>query len=343
MKRIFLLLLGMLFFLQETPLFAQQSTRWHGYLQGRYENDLTGAHGFSIRRAKIWINGGVPESQKWTYKVQAIFRWQQKGAFVLQDVYGEFHWRKFSLRVGQMVPAFSLQRYQPDYKIPLIERAQVVNALIPAAETGARDIGLQFHLRIFRNRWDFYGGIFNGEGGNRAGNGDGQFLYTQRHIWHIMNRRLFQLQLGASLAYRDVSGMYFKKIVGSTTPVTGRDFRYGVDGLLRYHALQFQGEYIQARLSHITAEGYYLLASVNLSPVHQWSLSVEKYRDAIASTSDNPWFILGYNYRFHQDNAKLMVDTRFQKVETQWNSQFTIQLQLFFNEQNKEKQNDSSK
>ena len=46
------------------------------------------------------------------------------------------------------MPDFSLQRKQPDYAIPLDERADVVNALVPGAETMARDIGLELKLTI---------------------------------------------------------------------------------------------------------------------------------------------------------------------------------------------------
>lgn len=308
-----------------------QSTQWNGYVQWRYHTNWDQSNGFSIRRAKAWIKGHVSNLSNLKFKVQAIFRPQNKGALVLQDAYGEYRWTGFSLRVGQMVPAFSLQRYQPDYRIPLVERAQVIKALIPSAETGARDIGMQLHWALSRNRLEVFGGIFNGNGGNQLKNEDTHFLLTYRSIWHLVNTNASQAQLGASFAYRKTSGMVFKKILGPEVIFRGRDARFGLEGRLQVKQFLLQGEWIQARLGEDRAVGYYLLASLLAASQHQWTFSIERYRDAIDQTDDPYWFILGYAYRWRQDKAKLMVDSRIRKDKDAWHPQITIQLQWFFN------------
>ena len=70
------------------PLRAQQpAIPWGGYVQARFtqSNDETG---FSIRRAKLWLNGAAPVGRGLYYKLQGLFRATNGGALTLQDHFG---------------------------------------------------------------------------------------------------------------------------------------------------------------------------------------------------------------------------------------------------------------
>ena len=59
-----------------------------------------------------------------------------------------------------------LQRSQPDFLVPLVERAQVVETLIPGARTLGRDIGIQMVVAPSAGSPRLALGLFNGSGAN---------------------------------------------------------------------------------------------------------------------------------------------------------------------------------
>lgn len=83
---------------------------------------------------------------------------------MLQDVYGEYRLPFGIVRAGQFVPDFSLERSQGDAYIPVIERAAVVNALIPSGDTYARDIGTKFVFQPKGSGFHTSFGVYNGKG-----------------------------------------------------------------------------------------------------------------------------------------------------------------------------------
>lgn len=333
MKRgifLLLLILGLTHAGNQQP--SQPHWRWRGYLQARYFNDFEQVGGFSLRRVKLWMKGSVPHLPRWHYKIQALFHWYKKGAFTLQDAFGEYRWHRGWLRIGQMVPYFSLQRAQPDYRIPAVERAAIINALIPAAETMARDLGIQLHLHNREENLLFYAGAFNGSGANQPVQDRRHFLFTGRLVWQTMVKSDLQLHLGTSLAYREIHAAHFKKILGSDSEAfQGRDFRYGIEARLVWGSFFLQGEYIRAQLEQQVARGYYLLADYLLKERHQLVLSLEQYRDLNPNTRDVPRLLIGYNYLWHKHLAKWMTDVYLWQGSNKPQFLLITQIQLFFN------------
>ena len=325
----FLLLTGSM--LAPKPLRAEEKVAWSGYTQLRYQTDYRAESGFSVRRAKLWIHGPVPIQKNLTFKVQAIFHAKNHGALDLQDVFGEYRFRFAALRFGQMVPDFSLQRHQPDFVIPPVERGKIIQNLIPSAETGARDIGLLLMLHSGGNNLNSSFGVFNGNGGNQVKNEDTNFLFTHRTRLQIALAQDISLTPGFSLGYRKTNGLAFKKITGSSNLFSGRDWRWGAELHLSGRRWEIQSEYLTVNLADDRAEGFYILGDWYFSPKNQLVLSTEKYQDLSAKTDDSPWYILGLNHYFAGDKAKLMFDSRFQFTETETNYLTTLQIQLFFN------------
>jgi len=327
MRRFLLLILAAALW----PASGAGQTSWHGYLQTRFGENYLDQRSFSIRRAKLWISGAAP-LEHWYFKVQSLYRWQNSGALVLQDAFAEYRGTGFTLRFGQMVPQFSLQRSQPDYLIPLVERARVIDALIPAAETLARDIGVMAIVAPRGSGWHGSVGLFNGNGADRKGNEDRQFLVTARSTYAVHVGKHGLAQAGISLAYRKTAGIALKHIFGNDLSYSGVDSRWGLEAMLTTDAWQVQGEYLQARLSRgVTAWGYYLLVSRQIRKRHRLTLSLDKLHAPIVSQNENPWWIVGYGYYLKGQKNRIFLDLRFRKKDNGWDVRNVLELQLFFN------------
>ena len=222
-----------------------------------------------------------------------------------------------------------MQRKQPDYAIPLDERADVVNALVPGAETMARDIGVE--LKLEDNKTGLLSfGFFNGNGANNISN-QRNFLYVNRGSLFLLKKIKSKLEFGYSLSYRKANNLQFSKIFGSNFPFSGDDFRFGFEEKLNIGNFELQSEYIEAHLGAQKAYGYYVLADYLFASNNLVTLSVEQLSDLNASTIDNPWYVTGYSYLLKGNDIKLSIDNKFQFASNKTNSLTTLQIQYFFN------------
>lgn len=315
-----------------SPLFARQHVSWNGYTQFRFSENFNNLHGFSIRRTKLWLKGQPLKASQWNYKIQALYRWQDKGALILQDAFGEYRTDSFCFRFGQMTPDFSLERSQHDFILPLLERAQIIDALIPTAESGARDIGMQWHMRNRNHFWMGSFGVFNGEGGNRKGNADNHFLFTSRQQVHFNLSKKIDFSAGLSASYRHATAMAFRRIFANDSLFSGDDLRWGVEARAAGQVWSVQGEYIHASLNTTDASGYYLLADYRIAAHHLLALQAERFEAPYSKNADNPiLYDFGYTYFIQQQQAKVMTDLRIEPRSEASRYTFVIQMQLFFN------------
>jgi hypothetical protein len=309
---------------------AQQKIDWNGYLQYRFSDNYLNQSDFSVRRAKFWVDGSLPTGEgNWSYKLQANFHQQAKFQFLLQDVLVSYKIKDFEVTAGQFVPNFSLQRKQPDYIIPLDERADVVNALVPGAETMARDIGVE--LKLGNNKTGSFSlGFFNGNGANTTSNKK-NFLYVNHGSLFLLNTTKSKLELGYNLSYRNAHDIQFSKIFGSNFLFTGNDFRFGFEGKLYVGNFELQSEYIEAHPGSQKAYGYYALADYLFAKKNLVTLSVEQYDDLNPATVNDPWYKVGYSYLIKGYDIKLSFDNKFQFASGKTNALTTLQIQYFFN------------
>ncbi len=319
-----------LFMVNSSTLLAQQKVNWNGYLQYRFSNNYLDQTNFSVRRAKFWIDGILPlNEENWGYKLQANFLQNSKYLFELQDVLVNYKINNIQITAGQFVPNFSLQRKQPDYIIPLDERAGVVNALVPGAETMARDIGIE--LRLIENKTGSVSlGFFNGNGANTVSNKK-NFLYVSRGSLFLLDNYSTKLELGYNISYRYAHELHFSKIFGNNLTFTGNDFRFGFEGGLNSGNFELQAEYIQANLGSQKAYGFYALADYLFGSKHLIALSIEQYNDLNPLTSDALWYVAGYSYLIKENDIKLSLDNKFQLESNKTNLITTLQIQYFFN------------
>ena len=330
MKKYFVKMIIGLLFLTFQSAFSQQKINWNGYLQYRFSDNYLNQTNFSIRRAKFWVDGSLPsENGNWSYKLQANFHQQVKFQLLLQDVLINYKINKLEITAGQFVPDFSLQRKEPDYAIPLDERADVVNALVPGAETMARDIGVELKLADTKTGSLSFG-FFNGNGANTVSN-QKNFLYVNRGSLFLINNSKSKLELGYNLSYRDAHNLQFSKIFGNNFSFTGKDFRLGFEGKLNLGDFELQSEYIEAHLGSQKAYGYYALADYLFASKNLVTLAIEQLNDLNPTTVDNPWYVIGYSYLVKGSDIKLSLDNKFQFTSNKTNSLTTLQIQYFFN------------
>ena len=317
-----------IFAMLAAPSSGQAQLIWGGYLQPRFSSDFLTTTGFSIRRAKLYTTAVAPFDTNLSARMQAIFRWQTAGTLMLQDVYAEYRLHGLSFRAGQFVPEFSLQRLQPDAAMPVVERALVVDALVPSAETYARDIGAQLALYPL-SHWHVTFGAFNGNGGNQSGNNDRQLLYVVRSTFQASVSDSIQVHLGASFAYRNKNAMTFKKIFGTTVPFSERDARWGGEVRFASPRWSLQAEYLQANLEARNASGYYILGSVFLDRTNEFAGLVEQLQDLDPTTNDAIWYGAGWNHYFAENKFKTQLAARAQLSPEGNHYSATLQLQLY--------------
>lgn len=127
----FTLLVVLMGFISNNSSYAQQYINWNGYVQTRFSSDFDKSSEFMIRRAKLWVYGTVSNADFISYKIQLVYRSFKDESLMFQDAYADIRLKSFGeIRVGRFVPDFMLQRMQPDYEIPVLERSTVVNSLI---------------------------------------------------------------------------------------------------------------------------------------------------------------------------------------------------------------------
>jgi len=330
MKYLFLILsiiISTIGFGQETNI--EPNVEWNGYAQVRVSSNFDDNTSFMLRRLKFWVKSTPEFSDHWSYKIQTTITSFQQQKFFLQDVKLGYKTGLFSFDIGQFVPQYSLQRFQADYKIAPIERAIVINTLIPDGTIGARDIGVQANFESKNKLFKTHFGVFNGYGINEYRFNNKGYMMTHKSeiVIPIKNSKI---ELGYSLQYRYVENVQLKHILPDTLLFSGHDIRYNLFAMFKSKQFLFQAEFLNADLNENQAYGYYLLSAIDIKN-SQIVLAFENYKDLIAETSDKPYYRIGYNYFIKGHKIRLSLDNYFQINENKMKNYYaSVQLQMFF-------------
>ena len=301
---------------------------FNGYTQFRFTSNFNDVNSFAMRRIKLWIKSSPNFDEHWGYKVQTTITSLQDEKFLLQDALVSYQQGAFKINMGQFKPGYSLQRFQSDYSIPLTERSAVINTLIPNGTLGVRDIGVEGNYTNPNKTIETWLGVFNGYGIKEYRFDNSGIMLTHKTALHLLNNRS---STGYSAMYRKTDNLQLKSILPDSVYFSGNDVRFNLFTQYRVGKFQIQAEYLWASLDKKIADGYYILASLNLGK-NQWVASWNKYNDLIESTDDSPIAHLGYNYLINQDKLKIMFDNGVQISSGSLKNYFaTIQLQIFFN------------
>jgi len=292
------------------PLFAQEGNSMpivlHGYTQLRFTSNFSDVHSFSLRRLKFWIVPNAGFSQHWDFKIQTTFSSSQNEAFFLQDVMLKYKSDGFSLKMGQFVPEYSLQRFESDFTLPMTERSIVIDRLIPNGTLGVRDIGVEGNLHSSNKNFETWLGVFNGYGIKEYHLDNTGIMLTHKTAVHLLKQ---QLTFGYSVMYRKAENLTLLHVLPDSVTFTGNDFRYNLFAHYQTEKFQVQAEYLWASLNGMIANGYYVLTALNLGK-NQLVASWNQYNDIIESTDNSPEVHLGYNCLINKNKIKLMLDNR---------------------------------
>jgi len=323
---VLLLLISNILFVKEIK--ALDYFELYGYIQLRGISDFNDYTSFSVRRLKFWIKPKKDFSKHWEYKIQTTFTSFQQEKFFLQDIKVSYKAKLFSIDLGQFVPEYSLERFQHDYSLASIERAKVINALIPNGTLGVRDIGVQANFHTKNNLFTTHIGLFNGYGIKEYRfNNKGYMITNKSEINLLLNNN--KLKIGYSLQYRYAEDLKLKDIFSEDYLFTGDDFRYNFFALFESKRFQIQAEYLNADFKGLKSYGYYFLSSFNIKK-SQIVISYEYYKDLISTTLDKPYYRIAYNYLINNDKIKLSLDYYFQIIENKFRNYYlSIQIQMF--------------
>lgn len=332
MKNVKFITFMILFVTTANCAFTQSSLpQWNGYIQTRLSSNFDNSSEFTIRRAKLWVYGTVPKVDFITYKIQMVYRSFKDDALMFQDAYADIKMKSFgTLRAGRFVPDFMLQRMQPDYEIPVLERALVINSLIHNEKQMARETGVQYTYQSDSLPLHFSMGVFNANVDKPMQSKDNSLLYTTRLNYKIINNPNEWLTFGGSASYRHLDKLSLTTIYNPNLLITGNDYRWGLEAQLHWNGFELQGEYVQANINKDIAKGYYSLANYTFYSKYQIVILTEKYNDLNPVTNDNAWYGAGFNY-FIKGKTKLMTDFKAQGYGNKLNCLGEIQLQIFIN------------
>ncbi len=337
MKKVKYFLITLLLILATLPGFAQQAAPptdkvvWHSYAQFWANTDFDNSYSVALRRLKFWVASGPAFSKNLSFNVQVLFSSLEHEKFFLQNVFGQYRTNSgmSSIRFGQFTPTYSLQRSQHDYLIAAIERANIINFLIPDAGLGVRDMGFQYTLKAAQKHLEVNFGIFNGYGIKEYKLNYSGYMLTH-NLSYIIRKNKTLWKFGYSVMYRKAVDLPLKHILPDSVLFSGNDLRCDVYAMFRIPRFKVQAEYASAWLNGTRASGYYALATLKANKKNEVYLSYDKYNDLISTTDDHPWYIAGYNYLIKNHDLMLTLDTRFKNDDGRLKNITSFQFQMFF-------------
>ena len=337
------------------PLRLGRSLSLSGYSQVVYqsfEHPSTGKYsdGFTIKRARLDFQGHF--SSQFDYRLLFDFV-GSSGAngtaptggalispFLVEGyiVYKPFNW--INIKAGQMIVAFSQENMTQDRNLDLIERSQVVNALVARKGDAAnglvdsignqngRDIGIQANGSIIPIKdyhlLDYTVQVLNGAGINTLDNNQSKDIDARLVIHPIKI-----LSIGGS--WYDGNDRFT-----SSTTKDQKRIRWGTELGLDVHSFSLKSEYIRGQEGNsnpIVHEGWYAQAGYFILPKHlQGLFRYDWYDPNKAKTQVNStYYDLGVNYFFNVwTKLQLYYSLRNQQGATVNNNMFEAQLQLAF-------------
>ncbi len=314
--------------------------RFTSYLQVRGTAQEGGGTSVALRRLKVF--GGGPVGNQGAYYLQLLYkdgnRSATDGKLFLQEAWLKHSMAGGSLTFGQFKPPFGLERFISDAVLPLIDRSQVTDRLVPNGSLGdsfTRDLGLQWDSTL--GSIGYSAGVFLGRGANEALGRLGPLAVLRlqweaapargvgspptpasprrlRLVTAVSWRRASALDLSGqlpgsgSLGYRRFTGHDLRETVGlewqrSRTTIQGEGF------LAQYHASQ-------AGMPSASAREGYLEAIYHWSRAGEAALRYEAFDPGLPGDLSSPQsaWTLGGTCRLRGDREKLQVNYVRQKV-----------------------------
>lgn len=265
------------------PLPGQDPPKVGGYVQARF-GDTGDSAVFTLNRARVGVDG---TAAPWvTYKLQVELRnlgtAATPAAVAATDLFVAVRHAEWGVVAGQFKVPFSLEEYLSLSVLELPERTRIVTAQVPR-----RDVGAAVEWRPGRALL-LQGGVFNGEGANRASNADRKMSYAARLV-------------ATPVAGLDVGG----------AAVTYPDSTWwGIQAAYRRAAWSGRAEFLRReRLGAGAADhstGWYAQAAYRVRRNRlQLVGRVEQYDPSTATDGRETGYTAGAQYLVRGDDAKL--------------------------------------
>lgn len=337
------------------PLRLGRSLSLSGYSQvvyTNYEHPSPGKYydGFSIKRARLDFQGHF--SSQFDYRLLVDFV-GQSGAngtaptggqlispFLVEGwiTYKPFTWLNF--KAGQMIDQFSQENMTQDRNLDMIERSQVVNALVARKGDAAnglvdsignqngRDIGIQAGGSIGKIQdyylLDYAVQLLDGAGINSLDNNQSKDI-DARLVLH-------------PLKWISVGGSYYDGYdrFTSTPTIDQKRTRWGTELALVQDRWSVKGEYIKGQEgAHKTTthDGWYGQAAYFILPKHLEGLFRYDWYDPNTAKTEvkSTYYDLGLTYYFNVwTKIQVYYSLRNQEGPTINNNMFETQFQLAF-------------
>jgi phosphate-selective porin OprO/OprP len=338
--------------LDSFPLRLGRSLSLSGYTQVVYQNFQQSGktNGFSIKRARLDFQGHF--SSKFDYRLLVDFVGNSgangsvpTGGALISPMLVEGYivykpWTWLNVKAGQMIVQFSQENITQDRNLDLIERSQVVNALVARkgdsgnglvdsiGNQNGRDIGIQVNGSFGKindyNLVDYYFQVLNGAGINTLDNNDSKDL-DARLVFHPIKT----LSLG---------GAYYNGFDRFTSNLNKNQerIRWGFEGAWKYNNLDLKAEWIKGQEGNSNPtvhDGYYAQASYfllhhSLQPVVRYDVYNSNLDKADQTTK---YWDLGLNYFFNVwTKVQVYYSLRGEDNAHIANNMFEAQLQLAF-------------
>ena len=225
--------------------------------------------------------------------------------------------------IGQFVVPFSMENVTPPWNFDFINRAQVVDQLVPGRDAGAfgYDTGIQFSSMIpnpaGKSQLQYTIALLNGTGLGAGDDNDRKDLSTRIVFSPIAN-----ISLGSS--YYD----------GATGPSRVDFVRTGYEAQLKIDPWTLKGEYIKGKDGTVHKDGWYITLIHQINNRLQLAGRYDRF-DPNTDTDDNAtntltaginWFLDEKGYSRWQANYERKKE---QGTEVK-NDQFMIQFQAGF-------------
>ncbi|MDO9341217.1 MAG: porin, partial [Bacteroidales bacterium] len=309
---------------------ATRQMQLSGYSQVRFQSlqEAGKKDGFDIRRARLDLRGSL--SPYFSYRVQADLADKPK----LIDGYGEIKLADFfSITAGQFKIPFSLENLASSNKLDMIDRSQVVEALVARGKDvignqNGRDVGIQISGTILKIKdlplAEYRFGVFNGSGINVAD--------TANEAKDIAGRLIFTPLKGFSFGGGFYNG-WDKAIKPDVAGKSQIRNRFGVE--LSYVTARFslKGEYIAGKDGKTDRAGWYVQTGYFLIPLKLQVLGKYDVYDPNKSAADNisTNYVLGANYCFNSwSRLQAFYTIRQEEGTAMDNNYFSIQYQIGF-------------
>jgi Phosphate-selective porin O and P len=269
----------------QTPASVSTTPKVTGYVQGRFQS-IGDSAVFFLRRVRLGAQGNL---KPWaSYKVQAELRSGGTGAtaatLAATDLYLALTHRLWTATIGQSKTPLSVEFIRSSTILELPERSMAVDSLSPN-----RDVGVKLEWNS-AGTVALQGGVFNGDGINRAANRDKRFLYLGRAV------------------VRAAKGAYLGVSAAAKPDTTTWD----AEGWVERGRVAARGEFLARHRSSadVTTLGWYALAAYGVAPRRVQLVGRVQQFDPNDRVQGNR--ITGYTgamqYFFSGDDLKLQVE-----------------------------------